>query len=158
MSAYGGWILQNKEFVGGKQNIKRRQICWVNCSLWNDSYSFTNSHLEKVNKWRRMTAVSNKYKSVQETCGVPCWLWRRIGLIERCREKSWKSEQDKQRRGGTYGCNGGRSLGRVLLIVTILHTRCKNEGVASVTLLCLEIDYFNLEVNKHHACSQHPNP
>jgi len=50
------------------------------------------------------------------------------------------------------------SFNKVLLIVTLSHTRCETERMVSVTLLFLEIDCFNLEVNKHHACSQHPNP
>lgn len=105
-----------------------------------------------------MTAASNKYKSIQETCRVTCWLWRRIGLIERCREKSWKAERGKQRRADAYGCNGGSSFSNFLLVVTILHTQRENERMDFDTLLFLEIDCFNLEVNKHHACLQHPNP
>lgn len=81
-----------------------------------------------------------------------------------------KAENQINRRGGTfgytalscsktsYGCPGGSSLSEVSLIVTIFHTQCETERTASVPPLRLEIDCFNLEVNKHHACSQHPNP
>lgn len=57
-----------------------------------------------------------------------------------------------------YLCLQWWQFSKILLIVTILHTQCENERMASITLLFLEIDCFNLEVNKHHACSQHPNP
>lgn len=92
-----------------------------------------------------------------------------MGLIERYSGKNGKVEK-KQRTGGTFGymafccskicyvCTGGWQF-RALLIVTILCTQCETEKKpASITLLFLEIDCFNLEVNKHHACSQHPNP
>lgn len=58
----------------------------------------------------------------------------------------------------TYVLTGGSSFSKILMIVTILHIHCENERMASITLLFVEINCFNLEVNKHHACSQHPNP
>lgn len=57
-----------------------------------------------------------------------------------------------------YGCTGGSSDSEALLIAAVGHTRCKTKRMASLNLLFLEADCFNLEVNKHHACSQHPNP
>lgn len=88
-------------------------------------------------------------------------------LIERCSEQG--SESDKHRRGGTFGlrhCPAPKHLTAALWqFIRWSFTDCYcfphtvwnwKKGLRSP--LRLEIDCFNLEVNKHHACSQHPNP
>lgn len=100
MPAHSRWILQNKEFFGGKQNIKRRQICWVKCSLWIVHTvlltliwkKLTMKELTNEGEWLQWVININQSKGhvvLLASCGEG-WDWLR------CREKRWKVEQDNK--------------------------------------------------------------